>query len=284
MFTNKDVMALRAKTGVGMMDCKKALSEADGDMDKAVEILREKGMATANKRAGKIASQGIVAAYKEGSVGLLLEVNCESDFVARGEQFKEFIDSVAKYIIEKNPANIEAVLADSSVADMLHDAIAKIGEKIDIRRFTRYEGNIETYIHMGGKIGVMIDSTCSADVAHDVALQIAAANPGYIKRDEVPTGELEKEKEILRAQALNEGKPEKIVDKMVEGRINKFYKEICLIEQPFVKNPDQAVKDILNGGEVFKFVRYEMGEGLAKKEENLANEVEEQIAKAKQNN
>lgn len=284
MFTNKDVMALRAKTGVGMMDCKKALSEADGDMDKAVEILREKGMATANKRAGKIASQGIVAAYKEGSVGLLLEVNCESDFVARGEQFKEFIDSVAKYIIEKNPANIEAVLADSSVADMLHDAIAKIGEKIDIRRFTRYEGNIETYIHMGGKIGVMIDSTCSADVAHDVALQIAAANPGYIKRDEVPTGELEKEKEILRAQALNEGKPEKIVDKMVEGRINKFYKEVCLIEQPFVKNPDQAVKDILNGGEVFKFVRYEMGEGLAKKEENLANEVEEQIAKAKQNN
>lgn len=284
MFTNKDVMALRAKTGVGMMDCKKALSEADGDMDKAVEILREKGMATANKRAGKIASQGIVAAYKEGNVGLLLEVNCESDFVARGEQFKEFIDSVAKYIIEKNPANIEAVLADSSVADMLHDAIAKIGEKIDIRRFTRYEGNIETYIHMGGKIGVMIDSTCSADVAHDVALQIAAANPGYIKRDEVPTGELEKEKEILRAQALNEGKPEKIVDKMVEGRINKFYKEVCLIEQPFVKNPDQAVKDILNGGEVFKFVRYEMGEGLAKKEENLANEVEEQIAKAKQNN
>lgn len=284
MFTNKDVMALRAKTGVGMMDCKKALSEADGDMDKAVEILREKGMATANKRAGKIASQGIVAAYKEGNVGLLLEVNCESDFVARGEQFKEFIDSVAKYVIEKNPANIEAVLADSSVADMLHDAIAKIGEKIDIRRFTRYEGNIETYIHMGGKIGVMIDSTCSADVAHDVALQIAAANPGYIKRDEVPTGELEKEKEILRAQALNEGKPEKIVDKMVEGRINKFYKEICLIEQPFVKNPDQAVKDILNGGEVFKFVRYEMGEGLAKKEENLANEVEEQIAKAKQNN
>lgn len=284
MFTNKDVMALRAKTGVGMMDCKKALSEADGDMDKAVEILREKGMATANKRAGKIASQGIVAAYKEGNVGLLLEVNCESDFVARGEQFKEFIDSVAKYIIEKNPANIEAVLADSSVADMLHDAIAKIGEKIDIRRFTRYEGNIETYIHMGGKIGVMIDSTCSADVAHDVALQIAAANPGYIKRDEVPTGELEKEKEILRAQALNEGKPEKIVDKMVEGRINKFYKEVCLIEQPFVKNPDQAVKDILIGGEVFKFVRYEMGEGLAKKEENLANEVEEQIAKAKQNN
>lgn len=284
MFTNKDVMALRAKTGVGMMDCKKALSEADGDMDKAVEILREKGMATANKRAGKIASQGIVAAYKEGNVGLLLEVNCESDFVARGEQFKEFIDSVAEYIIEKNPANIEAVLADSSVADMLHDAIAKIGEKIDIRRFTRYEGNIETYIHMGGKIGVMIDSTCSADVAHDVALQIAAANPGYIKRDEVPTGELEKEKEILRAQALNEGKPEKIVDKMVEGRINKFYKEVCLIEQPFVKNPDQAVKDILNGGEVFKFVRYEMGEGLAKKEENLANEVEEQIAKAKQNN
>lgn len=282
-FTNKDVMTLRAKTGVGMMDCKKALTESDGDMEKAIEILREKGMATAAKRADKIASQGIVYAYAEGNAGVLVEVNCESDFVARGEQFQNFAAAIAKYIVANNPADIEALNAKAEIQDLLHEAIAKIGEKIDIRRFERYEGGVETYIHMGGKIGVMVESTCSSDVAHDIALQIAAANPTYLNKEDVPTAELDKEREILKAQALNEPKPKpmNIIEKMVEGRINKYYKEVCLLEQPFVKDADKAIKDILAGGKVNKFVRFEMGEGLQKKSEDLSAEVEAQIAAAK---
>lgn len=282
-FTNKDVMTLRAKTGVGMMDCKKALTESDGDMEKAIEILREKGMATAAKRADKIASQGIVYAYAEGNVGVLVEVNCESDFVARGEQFQSFAAAIAKYIVANNPADIDALNAKTEIQDLLHEAIAKIGEKIDIRRFERYEGGVETYIHMGGKIGVMVESTCSSDVAHDIALQIAAANPSYLNKEDVPTAELDKEREILKAQALNEPKPKpmNIIEKMVEGRINKYYKEVCLLEQPFVKDADKAIKDILAGGKVNKFVRFEMGEGLQKKSEDLSVEVEAQIAAAK---
>lgn len=282
-FTNKDVMTLRAKTGVGMMDCKKALTESDGDMEKAIEILREKGMATAAKRADKIASQGIVYAYAEGNAGVLVEVNCESDFVARGEQFQNFAAAIAKYIVANKPADIEALNAKAEIQDLLHEAIAKIGEKIDIRRFERYEGGVETYIHMGGKIGVMVESTCSSDVAHDIALQIAAANPTYLNKEDVPTAELDKEREILKAQALNEPKPKpmNIIEKMVEGRINKYYKEVCLLEQPFVKDADKAIKDILAGGTVNKFVRFEMGEGLQKKSEDLSAEVEAQIAAAK---
>ena len=280
MFTNKDVMALRAKTGVGMMDCKKALTESNGDMEKAIEFLREKGMATAAKRAEKIASQGIVSAVVNGNVGVLVEVNCESDFVARGEQFKELCDKVGNFIIDNNIDTIEALNATPAIADLINEAIAKIGEKINVRRFTKYNGNVSTYIHMGGKIGVMIESTCSEEVAHDVALQIAAANPTYITKDEVSSEHLEKEKEILRAQALNEGKPEKIVDKMVEGRIAKFYNEVCLLEQPFVKDSEKAVKNSLDGT-VTSFIRYEMGEGLEKKCEDLASEVEAQIAASK---
>lgn len=280
MFTNKDVMALRAKTGVGMMDCKKALTEAEGDMEKAVEILREKGMATASKRADKIASQGIVAAITKDGVGVLIEVNCESDFVARGEQFSELVNTIGNYVIDNNIADVETLVAIPAIEDILHEAIAKIGEKITIRRFTKYNSNVTSYIHMGGKIGVMIDTTCSADVAHDVALQIAAANPLYLNREDVPTETLEKEKEILRVQALNEGKPANIVDKMVMGRINKYYKEVCLMEQPFVKDAEKAIKNILDGT-INAFVRYEMGEGLEKKCEDLASEVEAQIAASK---
>lgn len=282
-FTNKDVMTLRAKTGVGMMDCKKALTESDGDMEKAIEILREKGMATAAKRADKIASQGIVYAYSEGNIGVLVEVNCESDFVARGEQFQNFAATIAKYIAVNNPSDIDSLNATAEIQDLLHEAIAKIGEKIDIRRFERYEGGVEAYIHMGGKIGVMVESTCGSDVAHDIALQIAAANPYYLNKEDVPTAELDKEREILKAQALNEPKPKpmNIIEKMVEGRINKYYKEVCLLEQPFVKDADKAIKDILAGGKVNKFIRFEMGEGLQKKSEDLSAEVEAQIAAAK---
>ena len=289
-FTNKDVMDLRAKTGVGMMDCKKALIEADGDMDKAVDILREKGMATGAKRAGKIASQGIVDAFGKNGVYVLVEVNCESDFVARGDQFKAFVREIAEYIVDAAPENAEQIVA--AKADLLNETVAKIGEKIVVRRFARYEtaadGKVSSYIHMGGKIGVLVetDDKASDEVAHDLALQIAAASPDYVTADQVPAEAVEKEKEILKAQALNEDKPKpmNIIEKMVEGRINKFYKEVCLLEQPFVKDQDKTVKAYLkeNGGaSVKRFVRFTMGEGLEKKEENLANEVEEQIAKAK---
>ena len=288
-FTSKDVMDLRARTGVGMMDCKKALVESDGDMEKAIEILREKGMATGAKRAGKIASQGIVDAYTEGNVSVLVEVNCESDFVARGEQFKEFVQKIAAYIASANPADVQAI--NDANADLINETVAKIGEKIVVRRFERYVtdgGKISTYIHMGGKIGVMVetDATASDEVAHDVALHIAAVNPSYICSSEIPAEVVEKEREISKAQLLNEGKKPEIIDKIVGGKISKFYKEVCLLEQPFVKDGEKSVADYpkANGGvKVLRFTRYTMGEGLEKKEENLANEVEEQIAKAKAN-
>lgn len=287
-FTNKDVMDLRAKTGVGMMDCKKALIESDGDMEKAVEILREKGMATSAKRAGKIASQGTVEAYCDGKYGVLVEVNCESDFVARGDQFKAFVTEVAKYIAENDVQTAEQVSEGMSIA--LAEAVAKIGEKIAVRRFAKYavENNkLESYIHMGGKIGVLVELSASAndELAHDIAMQIAAANPSYVRTSEVPQDEIEKEKEILKAQALNEDKPKplNIIEKMVEGRINKYYKEVCLLEQPFVKDGDKSIKALLKeaGADVVRFTRFVMGEGLEKKEENLADEVQAQINSAK---
>ena len=287
-FTNKDVMDLRAKTGVGMMDCKKALIEADGDMEKAVELLREKGMATSAKRAGKIASQGTVEAYNDGKYGVLVEVNCESDFVARGDQFKAFVMDVAKYIAENNVDTVEQVTEGMSVA--LAEAVAKIGEKIAVRRFAKYPvagSKLESYIHMGGKIGVLVELSANAseELAHDIAMQIAAANPSYVKIAEVPQEEIEKEKEILKAQALNEDKPKplNIIEKMVEGRINKYYKEVCLLEQPFVKDGDKTIKALLKeaGADVARFTRFVMGEGLEKKEENLADEVQAQINSAK---
>lgn len=285
-------MDLRAKTGVGMMDCKKALIEADGDMEKAVDILREKGMATGAKRAGKIASQGIVDAYVDGNVGVLLEVNCESDFVARGEQYKDFVRQIAKYVAENDVKDVEEVT--SANLALLNETVAKIGEKIDIRRFAKYvatDAKIDAYIHMGGKIGVLVEASANAnaEILHDLALQIAAANPLFVTSAEVPADTIEKEKEILRVQAMNEPKPKPaaIIEKMIEGRIGKYFKEVCLVEQPFVKNPDQTIKALLKEAgnvEVVKFTRFVMGEGLEKKEENLANEVEEQIAKAKANN
>lgn len=287
--TSKDVMDLRSKTGVGMMDCKKALTEAEGDMDKAIDILREKGIATGVKRAGKIASQGIVEAYVEGNVGVLVEVNCESDFVARGEQYKQFVNEVAKYIAENNVSTIDDVLA--GMADKTNEAVAKIGEKIIIRRYDKIVSSttkLDSYIHMGGKIGVLVELSANAsdDVAHDVALQIAAANPSYVKVEEVPATEVAKEREILMAQALNEPnpKPVNIIEKMIDGRINKFFKEVCLNEQPFVKDSDKNIKTVLKEAgnvEVIKFTRFTMGEGLEKKTEDLGKEVEEQIASLK---
>ena len=280
----KDVKELREKTGCGMMDCKKALTEAGGDIEKAAEILREKGLASAVKKAGRIAAEGVVAAYKEGNVAVLLEVNCETDFVAKTEQFKSLVNDIAKIIVKEAPADVEALMAApceaGTVEDMMKNAVATIGENMKIRRFARVEGFTDTYIHLGGKIGVLVQTDVEPDAAaiHDVAMQIAAARPTYISKEDVDSNEIAHEKEILRAQALNEGKPEKIVDKMVEGRIQKYYKEVCLLEQPFVKDDDMSVAKMIGGRfQVLQFVRYEMGEGLEKRNENFAEEIQKQM-------
>lgn len=280
-FTSKDVMELRQRTGVGMMDCKKALVATDGDMEAAIDFLREKGMATAAKKEARIAAEGIVYASSKNGKSVLLEVNCESDFVAGGPVFKEYVGKVAEYILDNAPASVEDVVA--AMQSVTNEYVMKMGEKLSIRRYTVYEANdtvVDTYIHMGGKIGVMVEASkgASSEVVHDVALQIAAANSQYVTRDEVPQAEVEHEKEILKAQAMNEDskKPEAIIEKMLVGRINKFYKEVCLTEQVFVKNPDITIAQYLkqNGDvQVIRFTRYAMGEGLQKREDDFVGEV-----------
>ena len=280
-FTSKDVMELRQRTGVGMMDCKKALVATDGDREAAIDLLREKGMATAAKKEARIAAEGIVYAASKNGKSVLLEVNCESDFVAGGPVFKEYVGKVAEYILDNAPASVEDVVA--AMQSVTNEYVMKMGEKLSIRRYTVYEANdtvVDTYIHMGGKIGVMVEASkgASSEVVHDVALQIAAANSQYVTRDEVPQAEVEHEKEILKAQAMNEDskKPEAIIEKMLVGRINKFYKEVCLTEQVFVKNPDITIAQYLkqNGDvTVIRFTRYAMGEGLQKREDDFVGEV-----------
>ena len=287
MFTAKDVMALRERTGAGMMDCKKALTECNGDAEKAIDFLREKGLAAAAKKAGRIAAEGIVGSYMtdDRKVGVIVEVNCETDFVAKTDDFKAFVATIAKQIAVKNPATVEELMEQTLVDDpaktvnmLLNEAVAKIGEKISIRRFQRAEGVVDTYVHLGGKIGVLVDveGEAVAEKLHDVAMQIAAAKPNCISRDDVNQADVEKEKEILRAQALNEPKPkpEAIIEKMVNGRIEKYYKVVCLMEQPFVKDQDQSVGQMVGGAfKVLSFTRFEMGEGLQKREDNFAEEV-----------
>ena len=303
----KDVQKLREMTGVGMMDCKKALTEANGDFDKAIEWLREKGLAAQTKKAGKIAAEGVsYAITADNGVGVVIEVNSQTDFVAKNEVFQGFVKDLATIVANENPADVEALKActypgtDRTVADVTADKVLAIGENIQVRRFVRYaEGVNVPYIHMGGKIGVLLlvennnPATFGADAFrtfyHDVALQIAAAKPSYVRKEEVPTEALNKEREILRAQALNEGKPEKIVDKMVEGRIEKYYKEVCLLEQPFVKDPDKSIAKLM--GEVAKeigaelnvvsFERFERGEGIEKRKDNFAEEIAAQMAAKK---
>ena len=290
-FTAKDVMALREKTGAGVMDCKKALTDADGDMAKAADLLRERGIAKAEKKASRIAAEGIVACYVEGKTGVLIELNCESDFVAKNPQFSEIATEVSKVIVKENPANVEALLAcacqGATVEEYLKGKIAIIGEKIAVRRFERYETNgfIESYIHLGGKLGVMLDvageaTEAAKEVAHDVTLQIAFTKPAYLTREEVSADTLEKEKAVLKQQAINEGKPEAIAEKMVMGRIKKFYEENCLLEQAFIKDDSKKVSDLLKAGNtaVNKFVFFVMGEGLEKKSEDLSEEVAKQVA------
>ena len=290
-FTAKDVMALREKTGAGVMDCKKALTDADGDMTKAADLLRERGIAKAEKKASRIAAEGIVACYIDGKIGVLVELNCESDFVAKNPQFSEIATEVSKVIVKDNPADVDALLAcacaNGTVEEYLKGKIAVIGEKIAVRRFVRYETNgfLKSYIHLGGKLGVMLDvageATAEAtEVAHDVTLQIAFTKPAYLSREEVSADTLEKEKTVLKQQAMNEGKPEAIAEKMVMGRIKKFYEENCLLEQAFIKDDSKKISDLLKAGNVSinKFAFYVMGEGLEKKSEDLGDEVAKQVA------
>ena len=302
-FTAQDVKTLREITGCGMMDCKKALAEADGNQEKAIELLREKGLAAAAKKAGRIAAEGIVKAYvdNEKKVGVVIEVNAETDFVAKNADFQAFVDTCAKTVVEQNPADVEALNSckaegsEMTIAELTTEKIQTIGENIKIRRFTRYEGDVATYIHAGGNIGVMVkfdtdvaDKEGFEEYGKDVAMQIAAANPGYLNEADVPAEVLEKEKEILKVQAINEGKPEKIVDRMVEGRIEKYYKEVCLLEQPFVKDGDKSIKGLMaevakaTGAnlDVVRFARFERGEGIEKRQDNFAEEIAAQMKKA----
>ncbi len=291
-FTAKDVMKLREQTGAGMMDCKRALIDADGDMDRAADLLRERGIAKAAKRASKIAAEGIVYALVEGNTGVLVEVNCESDFVAKGDKFHELVDTVAKQIACVKPADVAALLASDmggkTVETYIQEQIAVIGEKISVRRFTVYEANgfVETYIHMGGTMGVMLDfdgaPTAEAKaVAHDVALHVAFAKPRYMTAAEVPAETLEKEKEILLQEVLNEGKPQNIAEKIVLGKIKKFYEENCLMDQKFVKDDKLTVAQVLAkagaGVGLKQFCFFVRGEGLEKKSEDLQEEVAKQV-------
>ena len=279
------VKELREITGAGMMDCKKALVECDGDKDKAIDYLREKGIAKAAKKAGRIASEGVVAAASDGKTACIVEINSETDFVAKNENFLALVKKIAQHIVATKPADMDALNASEmdgkTVADVMTEAVASIGEKLSLRRFEVYtteDGQLATYIHMGGKIGVIVElSGGDKTLGKDVAMQIAAAKPQCIGREDVDQEALAHEREVLRKQALEEGKPEKIVEKMVDGRINKYYKEVCLVEQEFVKDSDKTIKDILGGVEVRRFARFEMGEGLEKKNEDFAAEVAAQI-------
>ena len=292
MISASMVKDLREKTGAGMMACKKALTETNGDMEKAIEYLREKGITKAAKKSSRIAAEGLVLAYvsEDNKVGAAIEVNSETDFVAKNDEFREFVQALAKQVAINNPADVEALLeeeyideAGKKVSEVLTDKVAKIGENMNIRRFVRFEttdGMVESYIHGNGKIAVLVKmKNADTELAKDICMQVAAARPEYLNEASVPQERLTKEMEILKAQAMNEGKPEAIAEKVVQGRIGKFYSEICLVDQEFVKNPDMKVSDLLKskGAEIIEFARIEKGEGLEKKEENFAEEVMKQM-------
>ena len=282
------VKELRELTGAGVMACKKALVETDGDQEAAIEILRKKGEATAVKKSGRIAAEGVVfTAVKDGKAAIV-EVNSETDFVAKNEEFKTFVMDVAKQVVKNNPATVEDLLAEPSISvegktvnEVLIDKIATIGENMTVRRFARFEttdGLIEKYIHGDGKIAVLVNmKNGNKELAKDICMQIAAARPEYLNEESVPAERIEKEKEILKIQTMNEGKPEAIAEKIVMGRINKFYEEICLVDQEFVKDSSMKVAQVLKDATVVEFARFEKGEGIEKKEENFAEEVMKQL-------
>ncbi|NLX78747.1 MAG: elongation factor Ts [Clostridiales bacterium] len=305
-FTAKDVQALREKTGVGMMECKKALVEANGDMDKAIDILREKGLAAANKKAGRIAAEGVVLAYRDNDLGVsvLVEVNSETDFVAKNEEFRAFVLDVAKTIAKTNPADVETLLAtnlvgsDRTVQEHVQDKVLSIGENIKVRRFVRVEGNTVEYIHGGGTLGVIVVLEADKETAakeeviamgKDVAMQIAAMSPLYLKESDVPADVIEHEKGILMAQIKADekmaNKPEKVIEGIVKGKLSKYFKETCLLEQQFVKDEDITVAQYIESVAkqvgapvaVSAFYRYAKGEGIQKQEDNFAEEVSSMI-------
>jgi elongation factor Ts len=283
----EDVKILRERTGAGISDCSKALKLNDGDMEKAIDYLREKGIATAAKKAGRIASEGICYAEVKGNTAVMVEVNCESDFVSKGELFGAFAKEVAEYIFANDVKEVEEVI--DAMQARTTEAIQKIGENIKIRRFVKYNtaNALDTYIHMGGKIGVIVECLAgiSNETIHDVALQIAAAKPSYVKADEVPAEVVQKEREILLAQIKNDpklaNKPAQIIERMVDGKVNKYYDENCVLNQAFIKDPSMTVAQLLakENTTVVKFTRFEMGEGLEKKSNDFAAEVAAQMKK-----
>lgn len=301
--TSDMVRELREKTGAGMMDCKRALAESGGDMEAAVDILRTKGLAAAAKKASRIASEGVVAAHVGTGSAALLEINCETDFVAKTGEFQAFAQQMAAFVNRAAPAGVEEAMAlpvegGATLADALTGQVAKIGEKISLRRFVRFVLPAESsglhvpYIHAGGKIGVLVeivgagpDTPGIAGLAKDLAMQVAAANPSYVTREDVPAEEVRRELSIYREQALAAGKPEKILDRIASGKLEKFFGDSCLVEQTFIRDPDRKVRDLLRdaedrgGGElrVSRFARFQVGEGLEKRSDDLAAEVAKQL-------
>lgn len=286
----KLVKELRKKTGAGMMDCKKALTETDGDIDKAIDYLREKGIAKAAKKADRIAAEGLVHVETKGNDAVIVEINSETDFVARNEGFQELVKEIANQILDTKAETVEALMETTlpngkSVDERIKEAISTIGEKLSVRRFairTKTDNDaFGAYLHMGGRIGVLtvVEGSTDEEAARDVAMHIAAINPKYVSSEQVSEEEINHEREVLKQQALNEGKPENIVEKMVEGRLRKYLQEICAVDQDFVKNPDVTVEAFLKtkGGKLVDFVRYEVGEGMEKREENFAAEVKGQM-------
>lgn len=288
MITASMVKNLRELTGAGMLDCKKALEATEGNLDKASEWLREKGISKAAKKADRIAAEGLVNILINGNKAVVIEVNSETDFVAKNDEFKELINTISNALINSNVSSVEEALklstTDGTLEDTITNKIAKIGEKLSFRRFALVEKSdnetFGSYIHMNGKIAVLVVlEGANTEVAKDVAMHAAAMRPKYLNIESVPTEDAEHEREIQKQIAINEGKPADIAEKMVEGRIKKFYKEVCLTEQPFVKNDDMSVAEYVksNGGKVVSMVRYEVGEGMKKREENFADEVAKQM-------
>ncbi|HBC4952410.1 TPA: elongation factor Ts [Staphylococcus aureus] len=286
----KLVKELREKTGAGMMDCKKALTETDGDIDKAIDYLREKGIAKAAKKSDRIAAEGLVHVETKGNDAVIVEINSETDFVARNEGFQELVKEIANQVLDTKAETVEALMETTlpngkSVDERIKEAISTIGEKLSVRRFairTKTDNDaFGAYLHMGGRIGVLtvVEGSTDEEAARDVAMHIAAINPKYVSSEQVSEEEINHEREVLKQQALNEGKPENIVEKMVEGRLRKYLQEICAVDQDFVKNPDVTVEAFLKtkGGKLVDFVRYEVGEGMEKREENFADEVKGQM-------
>jgi translation elongation factor Ts len=289
--TAKLVKELRDMTGVGMMDAKKALVEVEGDIDKAVDFLREKGLAKAAKKADRIASEGVTATYVDGNTAALIELNSETDFVAKNDKFQALVATVVKAIAQAKPATMEEALAvkvgDKTIEELILEGTTVIGEKLSLRRFevlTKADGDaFGEYLHMGGRIGVLtvIEGSDDSVAAKDVAMHVAAINPRYVSREDVSEEDYKHEEKIQTEIALNEGKPANIVEKMIKGRMNKYLAEISLTEQAFVKNPDQTVAEFVasKGGKVKTFVRYEVGEGMEKRQDNFADEVAAQMGK-----